>query len=38
MIIQHKALSLYEDLKKKASKAGDDSAKELEFKGSVGAK
>jgi hypothetical protein len=34
MIFQHKALSLFEDLKKKALKEGDESAKELEFKGS----
>jgi hypothetical protein len=34
MIIQHKALSLFEDLKKKVIKKGDEGAKQLEFKGS----
>jgi hypothetical protein len=36
MIIQHKASSLFEDLKRKAIKEGDESAKELEYRGSHG--
>jgi hypothetical protein len=36
IIIQHKALSLFKDLKEKAIKEGDGSAKEFEFERSHG--